>query len=153
MEKKHPISEVMGITMEKVKEMVDVNTIVGTPITTAEGITVVPISKVSFGFASGGSDFATKNQPADKDNAFGGGAGAGVNIDPVGFLVIRNDTVKLIPVAPVPGGPVEKVIDMVPDMVDKVAGMVDKRKTEKAEKAAAEAEAQQATDAAEEKPQ
>ncbi len=153
MEKKHPISEVMGITMEKVKEMVDVNTIVGTPITTAEGITVVPISKVSFGFASGGSDFATKNQPAEKDNAFGGGAGAGVNIDPVGFLVIRNDTVKLIPVTPVPGGPVEKVVDMVPDMVDKVAGMVDKKKAEKAEKAAAEAEAQQAAQAAEEKPQ
>lgn len=153
MEKKHPISEVMNITMEKVKEMVDVNTIVGTPITTAEGITVVPISKVSFGFASGGSDFATKNQPADKDNAFGGGAGAGVNIDPVGFLVIRNETVKLIPVTPAPGGPVEKVIDMVPDMVDKVAGMVAKKKAEKAEKAAAEAEAQQTAEAAEEKPQ
>lgn len=138
MENKHPIHEVMGITMDKVRQMVDVNTVVGTPITTAEGVTVIPISKVSVGFASGGSDFATKNQPANKDNAFGGGAGAGVNIEPVAFLVIRGESVKLIPVTPLPGGPVEKVIDLVPDMVDKVVSLVEKKKAE--DKAAEQSE-------------
>lgn len=137
MENKHPVNEVMGITMDKLREMVDVNTVVGNPITTAEGITVVPISKVSVGFVSGGSDFATKNQPADRKNAFGGGAGAGVSIDPVGFLVIRNESVKLIPVMPAPAGPIEKAIDLVPDLVDKAVYLMDKKKAE--DKAAAEA--------------
>lgn len=141
MENKHPIHEVMGITMDKVRQMVDVNTVVGTPITTAEGVTVIPISKVSVGFASGGSDFATKNQPANKDNAFGGGAGAGVNIEPVAFLVIRGESVKLIPVAPLPGGPVERVIDLVPDLVDRVVSLVEKKKAE--DKAAEPEQSQQ----------
>lgn len=145
MENKHPVNEVMGITMDKLKEMVDVNTVVGTPITTAEGITVVPISKVSVGFVSGGSDFATKNQPADRKNAFGGGAGAGVSIEPVGFLVIRNEAVKLIPVMPLPAGPIEKAIDLVPELVDKAAYLLDKKKADDRaamEAAAAEAAAQ-----------
>lgn len=137
MENKHPINEVIGITMEKVREMVDVNTIVGQPIHTPEGVTIIPVSKVSFGFGSGGSDFATKNQPANKDNAFGGGAAAGVNIDPVAFLIVKSDSVRLLPVEPVPGGPVEKVIDLVPEIVDKVTGFIDKRKAEKEEKAEA----------------
>lgn len=141
MENKHPIHEVMGITMDKVRQMVDVNTVVGTPIITAEGVTVIPISKVSVGFASGGSDFATKNQPANKDNAFGGGAGAGVNIEPVAFLVIRGESVKLIPVAPLPGGPVERVIDLVPDLVDRVVSLVEKKKAE--DKAAEPEQSQQ----------
>jgi sporulation protein YtfJ len=129
---KHQVNEVLGITMEKVREMVDVNTIVGNPISTAEGVTVVPISKVSVGFVSGGSDFATKNQPANKENAFGGGAGAGVKIDPVAFLVIRGEFVKMIPVAPVPGGPVEKIIELVPDLVDKAVNLYEQKKAESA---------------------
>lgn len=147
MESKHPVNEVMGITMDKLREMVDVNTVVGSPITTAEGITVVPISKVSVGFISGGSDFATKNQPADRKNAFGGGAGGGVSVTPVGFLVIRNESVKLIPAAPVPAGPIEKAIDLVPDLVDKAVYLMDKKKAEN--RAEAEAAAQQAEAAAE----
>lgn len=136
MEKKHPVSEVMGLTMEKVKEMIDVNTVVGDPITTAEGVTVIPVSKVSIGFASGGSDFATKNQAAGKDNAFGGGSGAGISIDPVAFLIIRNDTARLLPVAPLPGGPVEKVIDLMPEIIDRVGSFMEERKADKAKKAA-----------------
>lgn len=135
MENKHPINEVIGITMEKVREMVDVNTIVGQPIHTPDGVTIIPVSKVSFGFGSGGSDFITKNQPANKDNAFGGGAAAGVNIDPVAFLVVKSDSVRLLPVDPLPGGPVEKVIDLVPDIVDKVTSFMDKRKADKTEPA------------------
>jgi sporulation protein YtfJ len=128
MEQKHQINEVLGLTMQKLKEMVDVNTVVGTPITTPDGVTVIPISKVSVGFASGGSDFAPKNLPANKDNCFGGGTGAGVSIVPVSFLIIKGDNVRIINADPGPCGPVEKVIDLVPDLVDKVSGMVGGRK-------------------------
>lgn len=133
MEKKHPINDVMGITMDKVREMVDANTVIGEPIHTPEGVTVIPISKISVGFASAGSDFVSKHQPATKDNPFGGGAGAGVNIDPVAFLIIKSDSVRLLPVMP-PHDPMSKVIDMMPDLVDKVTSFLDEKKAEKAEK-------------------
>ncbi|MCD7830236.1 MAG: GerW family sporulation protein [Clostridiales bacterium] len=149
MEKKHPLNEVIDITIDKVKQMVDVNTVVGQPIHTPEGVTVIPISRMSFGFGSGGSDWATKNQPADKDNAFGGGAGAGVSVEPTGFLIIKSESVRFLPVAPCPGGPVEKVIDLMPEIVDRVENFVDKRKAEKAEKADAE-KAEQPEEAASE---
>lgn len=129
MENKQPINEVIGVTMEKIKQMVDVNTIVGEPINTPQGVTVIPISKVSVGFGSGGTDFNSKHQPTSKN--FGGGAVAGLNIDPVAFLIIRNDNVRLVPVAPGPGGPVEKVIDLMPEIVDKVTGFVDQRRAAK----------------------
>ena len=103
MEKNHPIGDLMSTTMQKIREMVDVNTIIGTPIRTDDGITLIPVSKLSFGFASGGSDFMTKNQKPEADNAFGGGSGAGVNISPVAFLIVKGDTVKLLPVAPPAG--------------------------------------------------
>ena len=94
----HPIDGMLGTTMEKIKEMVDVDSVIGKPITTPDGTTVIPISKVSYGFASGGSDFPAKSQPA-KD-FFGGGAGAGITITPIAFLSICNADVKLIQVEP-----------------------------------------------------
>ena len=97
----HALNDVMATTMEKIKSMLDVNTIVGTPIQTPEGITLIPISKVSFGFASGGSDFGAK--AGSQDVLFGGGTGAGANISPVAFLVVKGDSVRLLPVAPAPG--------------------------------------------------
>ena len=109
---RHPIGDLMETTMQKIREMVDVNTIVGQPITTADGITVIPVSKVSFGFASGGSDFATKNQPAGANNSFGGGSGAGVNITPIAFLVIKDGTVRLVNVAPTEHSAVDNIIEM-----------------------------------------
>ena len=124
--KKHPIGELMDTTMAKIREMVDANTIIGQPIQ-AEGMTLIPISKLSFGFASGGSDFTTKNQKPDSDNAFGGGSGAGVNISPVAFLIVKGDTVKLLPVEP-PHNTVDRVVDMVPEVVDKVTTFIDKQK-------------------------
>jgi sporulation protein YtfJ len=132
MEEKHQIGEIMGVTMDKIKEMIDVNTIVGDPIRTPEGITIIPISKVSVGFASGGSDFVSKNQSGSK-NPFGGGSGAGLNIAPVAFLVVNKDRVRLLPVAPPPAGTVERVVEMVPDLVDKVTSFVDQKKGEKTE--------------------
>ena len=128
--KNHPLGDLMGVTMAKIREMIDVNTIIGQPISTPDGISIIPVSKVSFGFASGGSDFATKNQSAGQDNAFGGGSGAGVNIIPVAFLIIKGDSVKLMPVAPPPGTAADRVIEMVPDLVDKVVDFMDKKKTE-----------------------
>ncbi len=133
MEEKHPIGDLMEVTMSKIREMVDVNTIVGTPIQAGD-VTIIPVSKVSFGFASGGSDFATKNQPAGKDNAFGGGSGAGVNIVPIGFLIVRGDSVKMLPIAVPAATTADRVLEMVPDIVEKIAEMVPKKeKKEEAE--------------------
>lgn len=130
MEEKHQIGEIMGVTMDKIKEMIDVNTIIGEPIRTPEGITIIPVSKVSVGFASGGSDFVSKNQAGGK-NPFGGGSGAGVNIAPVAFLVVNKDRVRLLPVAPPPGSAAERVVELVPELVDKVTDIIDKKKEEK----------------------
>lgn len=130
MEKNHPIGDLMSTTMQKIREMVDVNTIIGTPIRTDDGITLIPVSKLSFGFASGGSDFVTKNQKPEADNAFGGGGGAGVNISPVAFLIVKGDTVKLLPVAPPANTTVDRVVELVPEMFDKVTCFIDQKKAE-----------------------
>ena len=116
--KQHPIGDLMSATMEKIREMVDVNTIVGQPIR-AENVTIIPVSKVSFGFASGGSDFATKNQKPEADNAFGGGSGAGVNISPIAFLIVKEDSVRLLPVAPPAGTAVDRVVEAAHAALDK----------------------------------
>ena len=130
MEKNHPISDLMATTMQKIREMVDVNTIVGTPIQTGDGVTLIPVSRLSFGFAFGGSDFATKAQKPDAENSFGGGSGAGVNISPVAFLIVRGDNVKLLPVAPPAGSAVDRVVELVPEMFDKVTDYLEKNKKE-----------------------
>lgn len=113
----HPIEGIMGVSMEKIREMVDVNTIIGDPIN-SEGTTIIPVSKVSFGFASGGSDLPTA--AAEK---FAGGAGAGVTVKPVAFIVIKADgDVQLMEL----GGktsPVEGVIDAIPGLIEKLKGM------------------------------
>lgn len=133
----HPISDLMATTMEKIREMMDANTVVGKPIE-AGGVTVVPVCKISIGYGSGGSDFAQKSQKPDKANAFGGGAGMGVNITPVSFLVIKDGNVRVVSVEQPAPTAVERVIDMVPDVVDKVGSVVTKKKAEK--EASAEAE-------------
>ena len=124
MEKKHPLNDLMHATMEKIHEMVDTNTIVGQPITTADGVTLIPISKVSFGFGSGGGDYG-KTTP--KEN-FGGGSAAGVKIDPVAFLVIKDGATRVLPVAVAPVSTVDRVVELVPDLMDKVEKYFDKKK-------------------------
>ena len=130
MESKHPINELMATTMQKIREMVDANTIIGAPIK-AEGVTLIPVSRLSFGFGSGGVDFATKNQKPDGDNGFGGGGGAGVKIVPVAFLVIKGETVKMLPVAPPANSSVDRVVEMVPELVDKVTDFIEKQQEKK----------------------
>lgn len=127
---KNSIGELMGITMEKLREMVDVNTIVGSPINTVDGITLIPVSKVSLGFASGGSDFPTKNQTAGQGNAFGGGSGAGVKIDPVAFLVIKDGSVRMISANPMAETPLEKVLELAPGIIEKVKEIIPTNKNE-----------------------
>jgi sporulation protein YtfJ len=122
-----PIVDMMSVTLQKIKEMVDVNTIVGQAITAPDGTTIIPVSKLCFGFASGGSDFSGKND----DQNFGGGSGAGVNIVPVAFLVVSNGNVKLLPVSPPAGNTVDRVVEMVPGVVDKISEMLGKEKKDK----------------------
>ena len=132
MEQNHPINDLMSTTMEKIRTMVDANTIIGEPIR-AEGVTLIPVSKLSFGFASGGSDFTTKNQKPAAANSFGGGSGAGAKLEPVAFLIIKGENVRLLPVAPPPGTTVDRVIEMVPEVVDKVTAFIEKQQEKKAD--------------------
>ena len=122
MDKKTPLSDLMRATMDKVHEMVDTNTIVGQPITTPDGVTLIPISKVSFGIGGGGGDYG-KNA---KDG-FGGGAGAGVKIDPVAFLIIKDGVTRMMPVAASPKSTMDRIVDMAPELMDKVEKYLDKK--------------------------
>ena len=120
----------MDKTMARIREMVDVNTIVGSPITTADGITLIPVSKVSFGFAAGGSEFQTKNGKEGQPDPFGGGSGAGVKIEPVSFLVIRDGSVRMISANVQQQTSVEKLVDAMPEIIDKVKEVLPKKKDE-----------------------
>ena len=129
MEKNNPLSELMRTTLESVRAMADANTIIGAPIQT-DGITLIPVSRLSFGVAGGGTEFSTKKQPAG-DNNFGGGSGASAKLEPVAFLIIRGESVKLLPVAPPPATTVDRVIEAVPEVVDKVTEFWEKQQEKK----------------------
>ena len=118
----HPIEGLISASLEKIKEMVDVQTIIGDPITTPDGTTIIPVSKVSFGFASGGSDISSKSA---KD-LFGGGSGAGVTISPIAFIVISNGEVKLLQMS-VNAKSSNAVLNMVPDVIDKITSLLKKK--------------------------
>ena len=122
------ISEMLASTMEKIQKMVDVNTIVGAPVDVGGGVTIVPISKVHIGMGGGGTDVATKNALAAKKDPFGGGLGAGVSIDPVAFLVIKGDSVRMLPVAEPASTTVDRIVEQAPDLLDKLNGFLEGRK-------------------------
>ena len=141
----HPIESLMMTTMSSIQSMVDVNTIIGEPIESQSGITIIPISKVCFGFATGGSEFSSETiKEYNKRNndeeieyklPFGGGAGAGASINPVAFLVIQNGNAKLLPMEH--ASSIDKLIDYVPDLIEKVNQMFNKKmqlQNEKADK-------------------
>ena len=142
MKENHPIESLMLTSMSSIRDMVDVNTIIGEPIESIDGMTIIPISKVSFGFAAGGSEFTTEAMEgySKKDEEelvqyrlpFGGGAGAGASINPVAFLVIQNGNTKLLPMEH--ASSIDKLIDYVPDLIEKVNQMFNKKMQSQNEK-------------------
>ncbi|WP_085833420.1 GerW family sporulation protein [Clostridium merdae] len=125
----HPIQGMMDTTLEKIKQMVDVNSIIGDPITAPDGTIIIPVSKISYGFGSGGSDLPVKT--VGEKNMFGGGAAAGITIQPVAFLTISGGVVRMMQVDPYHGS-IDRVIGMVPEVFDKVNDMIGQKKAKKA---------------------
>ena len=123
--KKSALSELMDTTMSKIHEMVDSNAIVSEPITTPDGVTVIPISRLSFGFGSGGSDYGKTTE------RFMGGGGAGVKIDPIAFLIVKDGETRIMPVASPAVTTVDRIVDMTPQIIDRVEGFIAKKKEEK----------------------
>lgn len=121
------LPQILENTITKIREMVDSNSVVGEPITVGEGVTIIPISKINIGLGGGGSDFATKNAPSD---AFGGGVAAGVKVTPVAFLVIKDGNVRMVPVAVPANTTADRLVEMIPDALDKITAFIDSR-TEK----------------------
>ena len=121
-----PISELTDSSMKNLQALIDSNSVIGKAVTTPDGTTILPVSKVTFGYASGGSDL-----PATQKELFGGGTGGGVSITPIAFLVIRSGDVKVLPVQPYQST-ADRVVGMAPDLSDKVSGLVNKPKTEPA---------------------
>ncbi len=119
------VTELLDSSMKNLKQLVDVDTIIGDPIKPSEDVTIIPVSKVSFGFASGGSDFPSKA----RQDMFGGGSGGGVTIQPIAFLVITADGVKLLNVAGASGA--DKFVEMIPEVINKVSGVIKKNKENK----------------------
>lgn len=120
------VKDLLGVSMDKIKQMVDVNTIVGDPIY-AGNTTIIPVSKVSYGFASGGSDL-----PMEKDTAkefFGGGSGAGITVTPIAFLCVNETETKLMPVQPC-NTAIERAIDLVPTLIEKFKTFKEEKENE-----------------------
>ena len=125
--KQHPIENLMMTAMTSLESMVDVNTIVGDTVTSPDGTIIIPVSKVCFGFAAGGSEFNSNKLNKFSENGnlpFGGGSGAGVNISPMAFLVVKDGNTKLLTMNGV--SPVEKLVDIVPDVINKAQELIQK---------------------------
>ena len=122
MDKQQTVQELMANTLGKMRELVDSNTVIGTPITNESGVTIIPVSKISFGFVSGGTDFANDKQ---KD-LFGGAASSGSSITPVGFLVINGTSVKFMQVAE-GNRTIDRLINMMPEVIDKLEALIGKK--------------------------
>ena len=119
-------------TIAKIREMVDVNSVVGDPITTPDGVTIIPVSKVSVGFSGGGSDYVSKNLNK-QENPFGGGASGGVKVTPIAFLIIKDGSVRMLPVSAPANTTADRLVEMVPDVLDKISAFLDSRAEKKAE--------------------
>ena len=123
----HPIENLMVTAMSSLRDIIDVNTILGDTVETKDGTTIIPVSKVCFGFAAGGSEFNTNKLNKYAENVklpFGGGSGAGVNISPVAFLMVKDSNVKLLTIDA--DKPIDKLVDYVPDIVNKLTNLADK---------------------------
>lgn len=130
----HPIEELMKTVMENIKEMVDVNTIVGDAVQTADGTVIIPVSKVTFGFAAGGGEFGKgENRNQDSRFPFAGGSGAGISINPVAFMVVgRNNTFKMVSASY--NNPVDRLLETIPHMLEQIKKLVSGKDQEKEKK-------------------
>lgn len=115
------MAELLQVSMAKIKDMVDVSTIIGDPISTPDGLTLIPVSRVSFGFGSGGSDIV-KNR-----SGFAGGSGAGVKIDPIGFLIIKDGLVRMLNIQPPANTTIDRIVDLIPQLLDKAEEAMNKK--------------------------
>ncbi len=138
MEKNNSINDLLREGMAKLRELADTNSIVGQPIHTPDGVTLIPISRVSMGMGGGGAAFGNKKN-ADQDGNLGAGLGVGVHIDPMAFLIVKDGITRVMPVAAPPMNTVDRVVEMAPEVIDKVTGFIEKQQEKKkAEKAAVE---------------
>lgn len=126
------LSDFMGTNMEKVRSMVDANMVIGDPITTPDGATLVPICKIKIGIGGGGTEIPGKEAPAGGNYPFGGGSGAGVTVTPVAFLVSKAGSVRMLPVAEPASSTIDRLIEAVPDLVDRVMGYINEAQAKKA---------------------
>ena len=122
---KNSVSELMETTMTKIREMVDSNSVIGEPITTPDGVTLIPVSRLSFGFGCGGGDYGKQT------NQMGAGAGAGVRVEPMAFLVVKDGVTRMLPVAAPAISTVDRAIELVPQVLDRVESFIDRKKAEK----------------------
>lgn len=120
-------------TIQKIREMVDVNSVIGSPITTPDGVTIIPVSRVSVGFGGGGSDFTSKNTRPGEENPFGGGVGGGVKVTPICFLIVKDGAVRMMPVAEPANTTADRIVEMVPDTLDKISAFFDAKGEKKGE--------------------
>ena len=125
MEEKNQLSSMMQSTMENVRDMLKVDTVVGDPIYTPDGITLVPISKISVGFGGGGVEFGEKR--SEKNRPYGGGNATGVKVEPMGFLIIKDGVVRMMNVTPPASNTVDRIIDLVPQVLDRVDAFINSR--------------------------
>ena len=121
MQQQHPIDNMMQTTMESIRGMVDVNTVVGAPVMDQKGTTIIPISKVSFGFVAGGGEYDTPRQPGPESLPFAGGSGAGVSVQPVGFLVVAADGVKMLPAQHITAW--ERAVNCAPQLLEDIKSL------------------------------
>lgn len=126
------LPNMLDSTISKIREMVNANTVVGEPVVTADGVTIIPVSKISIGLGGGGSDFVSKNVNRH-ENPFGGGVGAGITVTPVAFLVVKEGSVRMLPVGSPANTTADRLVEMIPDTLDKVVSFIDSRAEKKAE--------------------
>ena len=122
---KNPIGELMQTTMENVKNILKVDTVVGDPIFTPDGITLVPVSRISVGFGGGGLEFGSKK--GGEARPYGGGNATGVKIDPIGFLVIKDGNIRMVNIMPPANTTIDRIIDLVPQVIDRVDSFISKQ--------------------------
>ncbi len=132
----HPLPDFMNLALGKVREMVDANTVVGELITTPDGVTIIPVSSIKVGVGGGGADYATKHNTPE--NPFGGGIGAGVTVTPVAFLIVKEGSVRMLPVTEGGENPVDRLLELLPDLIKKLNAFLSERKKKKKDAEAAD---------------